>query len=305
MGTPELAVPILKSLVNAGHNVTAVITQPDRPVGRKQILTASPVKLFAIEHGLNIVQPTKIRTEEARAQLEPLLKGQDASVVAAYGRILPKWMLDAPRYGSINVHFSLLPRYRGAAPINWAIANGEKETGVTVMQMDEGLDTGPMLAQRSTPISAVESAPELSMRLAEMGAVMIVEVMTKIDTITQVPQDHDKATHAPILKREDGRIDWNLSAIDIVNRIRGFAPFPGCYAFYRQQRLEIVRAEAIEGSKSDPIGTVVDITKDSFSVVCAGNSILTVTEVQPEGRKAMSVRDFLNGANIRIGMRLE
>src|SRR4030095_16853422 len=170
MGTPELAVPILKSLVDNNHNVTSIITQPDRPVGRKQIATPSPVKLFAMERGLTVLQPTKIRTEEAKAQLEPILKQQDVSVVSAYGRILPKWMLDAPRYGSINVHFSLLPKYRGAAPINWAIANGEKATGVTVMQMDEGVDTGPMLAQRSTPIRADETAPKLSIRLAEIGA---------------------------------------------------------------------------------------------------------------------------------------
>lgn len=308
MGTPELAVPILKSLLDNGHSVTTVITQPDRPVGRKQVLTSSPIKLFAVQRGLNVVQPLKIRTEEARAQFEPILKQQDVSVVAAYGRILPKWMLDAPRYGSINVHFSLLPKYRGAAPINWAIANGEKETGVTVMQMDEGLDTGPMLAQRATPIHSRETAPELSIRLAEIGAEMIVDVlkMVQANTITAIPQDDEKATLAPILKREDGRIDWNLSATDIVNRIRGFAPFPGCYAFYQQQRLEIVKAEAIEDlNQTDARGTVVDVVKDAFSVLCASNSTLKVTEVQPEGRRAMAVRDFLNGANLMIGMRLE
>jgi len=308
MGTPELAVPILKSLADSGHNITTVITQPDRPVGRKQILTASPVKLFAIQRGLTVVQPLKIRTDEAIGQLEPLLKGQDASVVAAYGRILPKWMLDAPKYGSINIHFSLLPAYRGAAPINWAIANGEKETGVTVMQMDEGLDTGPMLARHSTPIHKDETAPELSIRLAGIGAEMIIDVlkMVEANTISAITQDHEKATLAPILKREDGRIDWNLSAIDIVNRIRGFAPFPGCYTFHRGQRLEIVKAEAIESSnQSDAAGTVVEVARDAFSVLCARNSILVVTDVQPEGRRVMAVRDFLNGSNFTIGMRLE
>ena len=308
MGTPELAVPILKSLVESGLNVTAVITQPDRPVGRKQILTAPPVKVFAKETGLTVVQPLKIRTDEARAQLEPLLAGQDVSIVAAYGRILPKWMLDAPRHGSINVHFSLLPKYRGAAPINWAIANGETETGVTIMQMDEGLDTGPILSQRSISIGEQETAPELSTRLSAIGAEMIVEVLRRVESnsITAIAQDHDKATQAPILKREDGRINWNLPAIGIVNRIRGFVPFPGCHAILKGQRVEVIKAQAVDDStRTDAGGTVVDVSRDSISVICAGNSVLVITEVQPEGRRAMVVRDYLNGANIKIGTRLE
>ena len=169
MGTPALAVPILEALIDAGHEVIAVMTQPDRPVGRRQVITEPPVKVFAKARGLRVLQPPKIRTDEARTELEPLLASVDVCVVAAYGKILPKWMLDAPKYGCINVHFSLLPKYRGAAPINWAIANGESETGVTIMQMDEGLDTGPILLQRATTIDENETAPELAARLSRLG----------------------------------------------------------------------------------------------------------------------------------------
>jgi len=312
MGTPALAVPILKALVDQGHNITTVITQPDRPTGRRQVITPPPVKLFALEQRLNIVQPSKLRTDEAREQLERLLAGQDAAVVAAYGRILPKWMLDAPRYGSINVHFSLLPKYRGAAPINWAIANGETVTGVTVMQMDEGLDTGPMLSQRAASIGPTETTPQLSERLSQLGAKMIVETLEMVDagTVTSTAQNDKESTLAPILKREDARVDWSLSANEIFNRLRGFTPFPGCYTFHGEHRLEIVTALASEALDARlpgdrPCGTVVDISKDSISVLCARDSILVVSEVQPAGRRSMVVRDYLNGSNLRIGTRLE
>src|SRR4029434_4179552 len=199
MGTPEFAVPSLRNLIKAGHEIIAVFTQPDRPVGRKQVVTPPPVKVFAAEHGLVIHQPTKIKTAEAQDRFEPLFKQADAGVVAAYGRILPGWMLNAPRHGCVNVHSSLLPKYRGAAPINWAIARGERETGVTIMRMDAGLDTGPLLLLRATAIGDEETAAELTPRLAEMGAGLLVEALGKIERgeIDPRPQNEAQAHSAP------------------------------------------------------------------------------------------------------------
>ncbi len=308
MGTPEFAVPSLSKLIEAGHEVRAVFTQPDRPVGRKQIITQPPVKVFAEERGLKVFQPEKIKTVEARQQFEPLLKEVAAGIVVAYGRILPAWMLQAPRYGFLNVHSSLLPKYRGAAPINWAIACGERETGVTIMQMDEGLDTGAILLQRATEVGDEETAPQLTARLAKMGAELLIEALAKLehDELTATPQNDAEASYAPMLKREDGQIVWTLTAQEIVNRLRGFTPFPGCYTFLAGQRLEILRASAEPGEAvlSEP-GTVCEVTKESFVVACGGATRLRVHEVQPAGRRAMSARDFLNGARLEVGVRLQ
>lgn len=308
MGTPEFAVPSLKKLLNAGHEVFAVFSQPDRPVGRKQIVTPPPVKVLAIEHGIPVHQPAKIKTAEARAEIEPLFLQADAGIVAAYGRILPDWMLAAPRLGCINVHSSLLPKYRGAAPINWAIACGEIETGVTIMEMDAGMDTGAMLMQGRAAIGAAETAAELTPRLAELGAALLVETLAKLERgeLTPTSQNHAEATYAPILKREDGQVNWALTAIEIFNRQRGFTPFPGCYTFLDDQRLELVTIVAADGAEAEQMispGTVCEIQKDSFSVVCGGSTVLRVTEVQPAGKRPMPVRDFLNGAKLSVGMK--
>jgi methionyl-tRNA formyltransferase len=309
MGTPEFAVPSLRNLIKAGHEIIAVFTQPDRPVGRKQVVTPPPVKVFAAEHGLVIHQPTKIKTAEAQDRFEPLFKQADAGVVAAYGRILPGWMLNAPRHGCVNVHSSLLPKYRGAAPINWAIARGERETGVTIMRMDAGLDTGPLLLLRATAIGDEETAAELTPRLAEMGAGLLVEALGKIERgeIDPRPQNDAEATLAPILKREDGEVDWTMSSAEIFNRLRGFAPFPGCYTFFDGRRLEIVKARVepgdTGGGKFQP-GAVREVAKESFVVACGGGSGLRVTEVHPEGKRAMAARDFLNGAKMLVGAKL-
>src|SRR5262245_43535792 len=277
MGTPEFAVPSLSKLIEAGHEIIAVLTQPDRPVGRKQVITPPPVKAFAAERGLAIHQPTKIRTDEARLRFEPLFKQADAGVVAAYGRILPDWMLDAPRHGCVNVHSSLLPKYRGAAPINWAIARGERETGVTIMQMDAGLDTGPILLLRATAIGDEETAAELTPRLAEIGAEALIEALSGIERgeITPQAQNDAEATLAPILKREDGEVDWAMTATEIFNRLRGFAPFPGCYTFFNGQRLEIVKARVEPGEAGESIfqpGVVREVAKESFVVACGAGS---------------------------------
>src|SRR5262245_42278128 len=308
MGTPEFAVPSLRKLIEAGHEVIAVFTQPDRPVGRKQVVTPSPVKVFAAERGLAIHQPTKIKTEDARMHYEPLFKEADAGVVAAYGRILPEWMLKAPRHGCVNVHSSLLPKYRGAAPINWVVARGERETGVTIMLMDAGLDTGPILLRRATAIGDEETAAELTPRLAGLGAELLVEALSRLERgeIGLESQNDAKSTLAPILKREDGEVDWAMSATEIFNRLRGFTPFPGCYTFFNGHRLEIIKARAEPGGgavKFEP-GVVWEAAKDSFVVACGDATRLRITEVQPEGKRAMPARDFLNGARLQVGAKL-
>ncbi len=307
MGTPEFAVPSLNALINAGHKILAVFTQPDKPVGRKQIITPSPVKVFAFQHNIPVHQPTKLRDEAARAELEPLFKQADAGIVAAYGKLLPEWTLEAPRLGCINVHSSILPKYRGAAPINWAIVNGETETGVTIMQMDEGLDTGAILLQGKLVIGADERTPELTARLAELGAGLLVETLAKLErgAITPQPQNNKEATYAQILKREDGLVDWNLSATQIRNRMRGFTPFPGCYTMLGEQKLEIVNAQAEAAEQALEPGTICEVNKTDFAVACGANSKLKITEVQPAGKKPMSARDFLNGAKLQVGQRVE
>jgi methionyl-tRNA formyltransferase len=309
MGTPALSVPVLHEIAAAGHTILAVVTQPDRPVGREQTITQPPVKVFALAHSIPVLQPEKIRTPEARAGLEPPLKQSDAAVVAAYGRILPAWMLAAPRLGCVNVHFSLLPKYRGAAPINWAIACGERETGVTIMQMDEGLDTGPILLQSNTPIGENETAPDLTTRLAAMGAGLLVDTLARLEygTLTPISQDSTLATHAPILRREDGQINWKRSARETFNRLRGFTPFPGCFTMLGTQRLEIVRATPEESNitgKDHAPGTVIEVARENFAVQCGGESQLRVDEVQPAGRRPMSARDFLNGTHLKVGAQL-
>src|SRR5262249_44769747 len=269
MGTPEFAVPAFKKLIETGHEIRIVLTQPDKPVGRRQIITPPPLKLAAPEHTrTKSHHPAKIKTDAARQQLEPLFKQVDAGIVAAYGRILPDWMLAAPRYGCINVHSSLLPKYRGAAPINWAIANGETETGVTIMQMDAGLDTGAMLLQGKTSIGERETAAELTPRLAELGANLLIEALAKLGRgePTPIAQDDAEATLAPILKREDGQVDWTMAADQIFNRLRGFTPFPGCYSFLNDQRIEFVNVAPEPGEGEFRPGTVSELTKDDFAV---------------------------------------
>ena len=306
MGTPEFAVPSLQNLLTAGHHVLAVFTQPDKPVGRKQIITPPPVKVCAQEHALPVYQPLKIKTAEARAELEPLFQKADAAVVAAYGRILPDWMLNAPRLGCINVHSSLLPKYRGAAPINWAIVHGETETGVTIMQMDVGMDTGDILRQGATAIGATETAEQLTPRLAELGASLLIETLAGLERREVVPrkQNEAEATYAPILKREDGQVDWTLSATQIYNRLRGFTPFPGCYTLLNGQRLEIVSASTEPQAEPAVPGSICEINKDSLAVACGQHSRLRISQVQPAGKKTMTVRDFLNGAKLQLGAKL-
>src|SRR2546423_12059145 len=300
MGTPESAVPTLKRCLADGHEVVAVWTQPDRPAGRGNKLHAPPVKEFALAHGLTVHQPAKIKTEEARALFES--HNADAGIVVAYGRILPAAFLRAPRHGCINVHFSLLPKYRGAAPVNWAIVRGEEETGVTTMQIDEGLDTGAICLQRATRIGAEETAPELLARLASVGADLLGETLAHLAEIEPRPQRDEDATLAPILKREDGLIDWRMTAVDIERRVRGLQPWPNAHTEFRGQRLVVWQARphaAHEGAAR--AGEVIVAHGDQLVIACRRETALQLVEVQPEGRRRMSACDFLNGMRVEMG----
>jgi methionyl-tRNA formyltransferase len=301
MGTPQAAVPTLERILADGHEVVGVYTQPDRPSGRGNRVAFSPVKQCAIERNIPILQPHKIRTDESIDQFRSLRA--DIAVVVAYGRILPEAFITAFPLGAVNVHFSLLPKYRGAAPVNWAIVNGETETGVTTMRMDAGLDTGDILLQRSTAILANETSIELMERLAILGADLLAETLSDLDKIEPRKQDHDLATSAPLLRKEDGIIDWNLSANEIANRVRGFQPFPTAFTYYQGMKLTIWAAETavLDSVEQTTPGQIVKAKGDDLIVSCGDNSALGVTDLQLEGRRRLATRDFLNGISIREG----
>ncbi len=304
MGTPNAAVPSLERLLSSGHEVAAVYTQPDRPSGRGNQVTFSPVKQFAVEHDLPVFQPVKLKTDEAAAEFRS--HSADVAIVVAYGRILPDRFLSAFPHGAINVHFSLLPKYRGAAPVNWAIVNGESETGVTTMKMDSGLDTGDILLQTATPIGSDENAIELMTRLSTMGADLLFETLDSLGTIVPRPQRHSEATLAPIMRKEDGRIDWGLPASNIAARVRGFQPFPTAFTSFRGSRLTLWRAEAIENALPEEVtnGTIVNAHGDELDVACGHGTLLRIAEAQPEGKRRMAVRDIVNGLHPKIGEEL-
>jgi methionyl-tRNA formyltransferase len=294
LGTPMFAVPTLERIVDAGHRVVAVFTQPDRPKGRGGQLSQSPVKEAALRLGLPVHQPERIRHASAVEQLRQMAPA--AMVVVGYGQILPQSIIDIPPRGIINVHASLLPKYRGAAPIQWAIANGETRTGVTTMKIDAGLDTGDMLLKWETQIEAEEDALELGARLATAGAQLLVETLR--DNPAPVKQNPDYATYAPILKKEDGEIDWNWPASKIFNRSRGFIPWPGAYSFFRGQIFHIWRSRvASDGTSSEP-GQLIS-QKRRLLIACGGATTLEPIEVQVEGRKRMSAESFLNGQHLK------
>ena len=303
MGTPRAAVPSLRRCLEDGHEVVAVWTQPDRPAGRGNKLHQPPVKEFALLHGLTVYQPEKIRNEEALSLLAS--HDADAAIVVAYGRILPSTFLNTPHRGCINVHFSLLPQYRGAAPVNWAIVRGEMVTGVTTMLIVEELDAGAILLQRETEIGARETAPELMERLSGMGAEVLSETLQRLDLIEPREQSEEKATFAPMLKREDGSVDWALDAAQIERCVRGFQPWPNAYTKYGAHRLVIWRASVMsEEQARGSDGEIIKAHGGDLVVACGDETLLRIEEVQPEGKRRMSVRDFLNGARVRAGERL-
>lgn len=303
MGTPQAAVPSLEKILKDGHEVVAVYTQPDRPAGRGNKLTAPPVKEFALQNNLKILQPTKIKTPEALETFKS--HAADLAVVVAYGRILPQTFLEAFPRGAINVHFSLLPKYRGAAPVNWAIVNGEKITGVTTMRMDAGLDTGDIFLHRETEIGETENSIELMQRLSILGADLLAETLLKIDEITPQPQNHEAATLAPIMKKEDGLISWMLNAEQITNRARGFQPFPTAFTFYQEKKLTIWKCQPsnVSHQLKQP-GEILDAKGDKLLIFCGGDSVLQIDELQLEGKKRMATRDFLNGIKMQVGEKL-
>ena len=301
-GTPRFAVPTLEKLVETGFAVRLVVTQPDKPRGRGLELAPSPVKQNALDLGLPVAQPDKLKhNEEFRAQLAAL--SPDAIVVVGYGRIIPQWMIDLPPLGNINLHASLLPKYRGAAPIQWAIACGETVTGVTTMRIDAGLDTGDILLQEAVPVAPSDSAEDMAPRLAAIGAGLMVESLYGLQarTIHPQPQDNSKATLAPILKKEDGRIDFHLTAQQICNRLRGFQPWPGTFTSFRGKNLHVWDARAVE--RTVPQGELL-VEGDRLLAGCGGASALELLEVQPEGKKRLAARDFVHGYHPRSQERL-
>jgi methionyl-tRNA formyltransferase len=308
-GTPAFAVPTLEALLAAGHQIALVVSQPDRPVGRAQQLTAPPVKQAAQDAGLTVTQPEKIRSNaEFRAQLEAI--APDAIVVVAYGRIIPPWMLALPRLGCINLHGSLLPRYRGAAPIQWAVAMGDAVTGNTTMLLEEGLDTGPILLQQTVEIGADQTAADLFDILARSGAPLVVETLAGLPagSIQPQPQNHDDATYAPLLDREDGRMDFEgRSAHELYNRWRGFQPWPGVFTTIDGKKLIVHRMRiAPPQDASIDGGTPRDVrVRDGrLFAACAGNTWLEFLEIQLEGKKRLSAAEFLRGASLPPGTRL-
>ena len=300
MGTPKAAVPSLRRLVDDGHEIVAAWTQPDKPAGRGKKHQQSPVKAFAVDHNLTVHQPQKIRNDEAKQ----LFASHDADVVVvvAYGKILPPEFLKAPKHGCINVHFSLLPKYRGAAPVNWAIVKGEEQTGVTTMRIVEELDAGPILLQQATKIGERETAPELMTRLADMGAESISETLTNLSNLEPKPQDDSEVSFAPILKREDGLIDWSMDASAIARRVRGLQPWPNAFTTFQSRRLIIWSTSPDSESNAgiEP-AQVVEARGDVLRIACGGGTVLQVSELQLEGSRRMSARDFINGSQIRAG----
>jgi methionyl-tRNA formyltransferase len=306
-GTPHFAVPGLAALLAAGHEVALVVSQPDRPVGRHRQLTTPPVKQAATAAGIPVVQPEKIRNNaEFRALLESIRP--DAIVVVAYGRILPPWMLELPRQGCINLHASLLPKYRGAAPIQWAVAMGDAVTGNTTMLLEEGLDTGPILLQREMAIAPEHNAVDLFTLLAEAGAPLLVETLAGLEqgTIQPRPQDHSRATLAPILTREDGRMDFSSrTAEDLLNRWRGFQPWPGAFTQLEGRKLLVHK---MHGANDMAPGTAqpgqIHVADDRLFVACAQHTWLELVEIQLEGKNRMAAADFLRGTALAAAARL-
>jgi len=306
MGTPDFAVGALEEIIKAGHEVITVVTQPDKPKGRGKEMQVSAVKACALEHGLPVFQPVKIKTPEAVEQLRSYKA--DIFVVAAFGQILSKEILDMPKYGCVNIHASLLPKYRGAAPIQWAVIDGEEETGVTIQQMNEGVDTGDILMQEVVKLDAKETGASLFDKLAVCGAELIVKTLTEIEkgSLTPVKQDDSKSTHAKMLSKDMGKLDFSQEAIVLERKIRGLNSWPSAYTYYKGKTLKIWDADVVDTNGAEQAlpgghGSVCEVAKDSFDIV-TGKGCLRINEVQLEGKKRMKVSAFLLGYPIEKGM---
>jgi len=309
-GTPRFAIPTLQKLVEAGHSVPLVVTQPDRPRGRGMEVAVSPVKDAAMRLGIPVVQPGSIKNNgEFRSQLAAI--APDAIVVVGYGRIIPQWMIDLPRLGNLNLHASLLPKYRGAAPIQWAIANGESITGVTTMRIDAGLDTGDILMQREIAIGPEDTAETLGPKLASIGADLMVETLRGLESgqVRPTPQDHSQATLAPILRKEDGRMDFERTANDLLNRLRGFQPWPGAFTIFKGKTLQVHRAQPWQHTVTLTPGELA-VEGTRLLVGCGKgndndtNTALELVEIQLEGKRRMTAAEFINGYRPNSGDRL-
>lgn len=303
MGTPDFAVGALENIVKAGHDVVLCVTQPDKPKGRGKELSMPPVKECALKHNIPVFQPVKIRLPESVAELKKY--DADVFVVAAFGQILTKEILDMPKYGCVNIHASLLPEYKGAAPIQWVILNGEKKTGVTVMQMDEGLDTGDMIMSESIAIEETDTADSLHDKLSELGADLIVRALADIEAgkAVRTPQPKGDFFYAKMLKKELGEIDWNKSADEIGRLVRGLYSWPGTYTYLNDKLIKIISVKAEAGAASGNPGEIAEVTKNEIKVYCA-DGLISIENVQPQGKKAMSVHDFLLGNKPEKGMKL-
>jgi methionyl-tRNA formyltransferase len=304
MGTPDFAAASLEALLKSDDAVVGVVTQPDRPKGRGQVLAPSPVKLLAQREKIPLLQPLKMKDPEFLQTLAGWKP--DLIAVTAFGRILPPAVLSLPPRGCINVHGSLLPKYRGAGPIQWAIINGERETGITTMLMDEGMDTGAMLLQEAIPITDDDTTGTLSPRLAELGGRLLVETIARLKagTLVPTPQDSSQATMAPLLKKEDGIIDWTLPAVTLANRVRGLAPWPGAYTSVPGgDRWTIWRAQALPGPATKPPGVVMEVTSEAIHVA-TGEGVLALLELQPANSRRMAVSQYVAGHSISIGLQL-
>ncbi len=304
MGTPDFAVGPLKALVEAGHEIVAVVSQPDKPKGRSSQLVPPPVKAYAMTQDLPVFQPEKIKTPEAVERLREY--GADLFVVAAFGQILSKEILEMPKYGCINIHASLLPKYRGAAPIQWSIIDGEQETGVTIMQMDVGLDTGDILTTKVVPIEDEDTGESLFDKLCVAGSELLIETIPQIEagTITPTAQNDAESTYAKMLTKELGNIDFSKSAKEIWYLVRGLNSWPSAYTYYNNKTMKIWRAKPVAENSQLPAGTLVKKDKESIYVQ-TGEGMLQILEIQLEGKKRMSVRDFMLGHSFETGIRFE
>ena len=292
MGTPDFAIPILEALIHSGHDIVGVVTQPDRPLGRKQVLTPPPIKVLAEQHQIPVFQPESIRKD-----YQPIIDWRpDLIITCAYGQIIPKILLDLPPLGAINVHASLLPKYRGGAPIQWAIINGEKETGITLMYMSEKMDAGDIIAQSKIPIEPTDNYGTLHDKLSRLGAELLMEILPQIEAGTndRIPQDESLATYAWNIKKEDERIVWDKDAQAVVNQIRGLSPVPGAYTCLEEERFKIYEARVMDSTKTAVPGTIVDMVPQGLVVACGKGQILII-EGQLAGRKRQPMENVLRG----------
>jgi len=304
-GSPATAVHSLKKLLEKGHRIELVITQPDRPAGRGKKIALSPVKRFSLQHNIPVYQPERIRKDLVALEK---IKGvnPELNVVVAYGQIIPKSIIDFPKYNSINVHFSLLPKYRGASPVQWVVLNGEQKTGVTIFELNERMDEGDILAKKETQIHPREYAHELEGRLAEIGAEILCETIEKIERTPHEKQDHSKATYAPKIKKEQGRIDWNQNAVWIDRKVRAFTPWPSAFSYLGKKRIKILKGREQPEKIPDALpGKVLCVKKEGLEIGCGQGSVYLIEGLQPEGKKAMSAHAFTLGENVIRGDKFE